>query len=59
MADRKKSAQAKKAGNTPENTSWTMRLLTRLDKVFPSGVLDLVILDWGRWESRLSRRRSH
>jgi len=25
---------------TPENTSWTMRLLTRLDKVFPSGVLD-------------------
>jgi TonB family protein len=24
---------------TPENTSWTMRLLTRLDKVFPSGVL--------------------
>jgi TonB family protein len=26
--------------STPENTSWTMRLLTRLDKVFPSGVLD-------------------
>ena len=25
---------------TPENTSWTMRLLTRLDKVFPNGVLD-------------------
>ena len=25
---------------TPENTSWTMRLLTRLDKAFPSGVLD-------------------
>ncbi len=25
---------------TPENTSWTMRLLTRLDKVFPSGILD-------------------
>jgi TonB family protein len=25
---------------TPDNTSWTMRLLTRLDKAFPSGVLD-------------------
>jgi TonB family protein len=25
---------------TPENTSWTMRLLTRLDKPFPSGVWD-------------------
>jgi TonB family protein len=25
---------------TPENTSWTMRLLTRLDKAFPSGVWD-------------------
>ena len=25
---------------TPENTSWTMRLLMRLDKAFPSGVLD-------------------
>ncbi|MGA9353043.1 MAG: energy transducer TonB [Terriglobales bacterium] len=25
---------------TPENTSWTMRLLARLDKAFPSGVLD-------------------
>jgi TonB family protein len=25
---------------TPENTSWTMRLLNRLDKAFPSGVLD-------------------
>jgi TonB family protein len=25
---------------TPEHTSWTMRLLTRLDKAFPSGVLD-------------------
>jgi TonB family protein len=25
---------------TPENTSWTMRLLTRLDKAFPNGVLD-------------------
>ena len=25
---------------TPENTSWTMRLLTRLDKAFPGGVLD-------------------
>lgn len=25
---------------TPENTSWTMRLLTRLDKAFPSGVMD-------------------
>jgi len=24
----------------PENTSWTMRLLTRLDKPFPRGVLD-------------------
>jgi len=25
---------------TPENTSWTMRLLTQLDKAFPTGVLD-------------------
>jgi len=25
---------------TPQNTSWTMRLLTRLDKTFPSGVMD-------------------
>lgn len=25
---------------TPENTSWTMRLLTRLDRAFPSGVWD-------------------
>jgi len=25
---------------TPENTSWTMRLLTRLDKAFPTGVWD-------------------
>jgi TonB family protein len=25
---------------TPENTSWTMRLLMRLDKAFPSGVWD-------------------
>ena len=25
---------------TPENTSWTMRLLTRLDKAFPSGIWD-------------------
>ena len=25
---------------TPENTSWTMRLLTRLDKAFPAGVWD-------------------
>jgi TonB family protein len=25
---------------TPENTSWTMRLLARLDKTFPTGVLD-------------------
>jgi TonB family protein len=25
---------------TPENTSWTMRLLTRLDRAFPNGVLD-------------------
>lgn len=25
---------------TPENTSWTMRLLARLDKTFPSGVSD-------------------
>jgi TonB family protein len=25
---------------TPEHTSWTMRLLTRLDKPFPSGVWD-------------------
>lgn len=26
--------------STPENTSWTMRLLARLDKAFPSGVWD-------------------
>ena len=25
---------------TPENTSWTMRFLTRLDQAFPSGVWD-------------------
>ena len=25
---------------TPQNTSWTMRLLTRLDKALPSGVMD-------------------
>jgi len=25
---------------TPENTSWTMRLLARVDKAFPSGVWD-------------------
>jgi TonB family protein len=25
---------------TPRNTSWTMRLLTRVDKAFPSGVMD-------------------
>jgi TonB family protein len=25
---------------TPENTSWTMRFLARLDKAFPTGVLD-------------------
>jgi len=29
---------------TPENTSWTMRLLTRLDKAFPSGVWDRPII---------------
>jgi len=25
---------------TPENTSWTMRLLTRLDEAFPNGVME-------------------
>ncbi len=29
---------------TPENTSWTMRFLTRLDKAFPSGVWDRPII---------------
>jgi len=29
---------------TPENTSWTMRLLARLDKAFPSGVWDRPIV---------------
>jgi len=38
---------------TPENTSWTMRLLTRLDKAFPSGVLDRPIFA-GLTESTLS-----
>jgi TonB family protein len=30
---------------TPENTSWTMRLLARLDKAFPSGVWDRPMFD--------------
>jgi hypothetical protein len=30
---------------TPDNTSWTMRLLTRLGKVFPSGVWDRPMFD--------------
>src|SRR5437660_1073210 len=29
---------------TPENTSWTMRFLARLDKAFPSGVWDRPII---------------
>lgn len=29
---------------TPENTSWTMRFLTRLDKAFPSGVWNRPII---------------
>jgi TonB family protein len=29
---------------TPENTSWTMRFLARLDKAFPTGVLDRPII---------------
>jgi TonB family protein len=37
---------------TPDNTSWTMRLLTRLDKVFPSGVGDRPMFDSSAEPSR-------